>query len=159
MRPGALAIIPMNRSHIRDCDAIVVASEPWTTLRERVDFQKYISFKQAYVCAAERVPVGFIIFTSEPVFARGGYIRAVGVAPAMRRRGIGTKLLGFAEAVIAHRSPNVYLCVSSFNRQALNFYTEQGYIRVGKVPGLIKPDASEYILWKRLKNKKAKDMI
>jgi ribosomal protein S18 acetylase RimI-like enzyme len=149
MRTDALTIVPMKRSHIRDCHAIVIASEPWKTLQEEVDFLKYISLKQAYVCLSDCGPAGFIIFTADPVFARGGYIRAVGVAPAMRRQGIGKKLLAFAEAVTALHSRNMYLCVSSFNRQGLNFYKNCGYIRVGKIPGLIRWDASEHILWKR----------
>jgi ribosomal protein S18 acetylase RimI-like enzyme len=154
MRTDSLTIVPMKRSHIRACDAIVTASEPWKTLREQVDFLKYISLKQAYVCLSDKGPAGFIIFTADPVFARGGYIRAVGVDPAMRRQGIGKKLITFAESVTARRSPNMYLCVSSFNRQGLIFYKKCGYIRVGKIPGLIRRDVSEHILWKHFSSKK-----
>lgn len=143
----------MRRRHIQACNAIAVASEPWKTLNERVDFLTHVALKQAYVCMIGDAPAGFILFTPEPVFARGGYIRAVGVDPAMRRQGIGGKLLTFAESRIERKSPNVYLCVSSFNRQGQSFYKGMGYTRVGKVPGLIVPDASEYIYWKRLKNK------
>lgn len=143
----------MKRRHIQACNAIAVASEPWKTLNERVDFSTYLPLKQAYVCSIGDAPVGFILFTPGPVFARGGYVRAVGVDPAMRRQGIGRKLLAFAESRIARKSPNVYLCVSSFNRRGQAFYKGLGYTRVGKVSGLIVPDASEYIFWKRLKKK------
>ncbi len=68
----------------------------------------------------------------------------------MRRRGIGRRLLSFAEKVIAKKSPNIYLCVSSFNRRAQAFYKDAGYRKVGRIPGLILQDASEYIYWKRL---------
>ncbi len=142
----------MKRSHIRPCNAITSVSEPWKTLNERIDFVKYLPLKQAYVCTIKDAPAGFILFTPEPVFARGGYIRAIGVDPALRRYGIGGKLLAFAESRIASRSPNAYLCVSSFNLQGQAFYKARGYTRVGKLPGLIIPDASEYIFWKRLKN-------
>jgi len=141
----------MRRSHREACAAITAASEPWKTLHERVDFSAYLARKQAYVCTIRDAPVGFILFTPEPVFARGGYIRAIGVAPDMRRQGIGRKLLAFAESRIARRCPNVYLCVSSFNRQGQAFYKGLGYARIGKLSGLIVPDASEYIYWKRLK--------
>lgn len=152
MRAGVGTIVPMKRCHIQACDAITRASEPWKTLNEGIDFMKYLPLKQAYVCTIGDAPAGFIIFTPEPVFARGGYIRAVGVAPALRRHGIGGKLLTFAEARIARRSPNVYLCASSFNRQGQAFYKGRGYVRVGKLLGLVIPDASEYIFWKRLKH-------
>jgi ribosomal protein S18 acetylase RimI-like enzyme len=151
MRSPAITIIPMKRAHIRRCDAIVAVSEPWKTLHERINFSVYIPLRQAYVCTYGDEPVGFIVFTPEPVFARGGYIRAVGVAPGMRRQGIGMHLLAFAEQKISRNSRNAYLCVSSFNRQGQKFYKDQGYIRVGKVPGLIRPEASEYIFWKKLK--------
>jgi ribosomal-protein-alanine N-acetyltransferase len=155
MRSPAFKIVPMKRAHMRRCDAIVDVSEPWKTLHERINFLQYITLKQAFVCMGEDRPVGFIVFTAEPVFARGGYIRAIGVVPGMRRNGIGTRLLAFAEREISSVSPNVYLCVSSFNRQGQVFYRAQGYIRIGKVPGLIVPQASEYIFWKKLKQSKS----
>jgi ribosomal protein S18 acetylase RimI-like enzyme len=143
----------MNRGHIQACNAIAASSEPWKTLNERVDFLTYVKLKQAYVCTVGNAISGFILFTPEPVFARGGYLRAIGVDPAMRRQGFGRKLLAFAESRMARRCPNIYLCVSSFNRRAQAFYKGLGYTRVGKLPGLIVPDASEYIFWKRLKNR------
>jgi len=153
MRPGAGKIIPMKRAHIQACNIITSVSEPWITLNERIDFSKYITLKQAFVCMIGDEPAGFIVFTPEPVFARGGYIRAVGVAPEIRGHGIGRKLLASAERVMARRCTNSYLCVSSFNRQAAAFYNANGYSRVGKLPGLIKPGTAEYIYWKRLSMK------
>ncbi len=141
----------MTLSHREACARIVAVSDPWKTLHERIEFSKSIALNQAYVFIQDGEIAGFIIFTSEPVFARGGYIRAVAVAPAMRRHGIGKKLLTFAETVIARRSPNVYLCVSSFNRRGQMFYRSLGYLRVGRLPDLIARGASEYIYWKCLR--------
>ncbi len=141
----------MKRPHSEGCAAITAVSEPWKTLNERVDFLKYIALKQAFVCMVGDEPGGFIIFTPEPVFARGGYIRAVGVAPTMRRQGIGRRLLTFAEQQTAHCSQNLYLCVSSFNRQGQAFYKSLGYTRAGTLPDLIIPGTAEYIYWKRLR--------
>ena len=151
MKRTVAKIVPMMRSHSEACSAIVAVSEPWKTLRERIDFSKYMALNQAYVYLKEGEPAGFIIFTPDPVFARGGYIRAVAVDPVMRRHGIGEKLLAFAETVIARRSPNAYLCVSSFNRRGQMFYRSLGYTRVGSLPDLIVQGASEYIYWKRLR--------
>jgi len=150
MTRTAVPIVPMNRTHVRTCAEIAAISEPWKTLGETVDFARYASLKQAYVCLEGSEPAGFIIFTAEPVFARGGYLRAIGVSPHMRRRGIGRKLMSFAENRSARLAPNFFLFVSSFNRQAQAFYRDLGYSRVGKIPGLISPDASEYIFWKSL---------
>ena len=144
-------IVPMTRSHSETCSRIVAVSEPWKTLHERIDFSKYMALKQAYVYIQGGETAGFIIFTPEPVFARGGYIRAVAVAPLMRRLGIGEKLLSFAETMIARRASHAYLCVSSFNRRGQMFYRSLGYRRVGSLPDLIVRGASEYIYWKRLR--------
>jgi ribosomal protein S18 acetylase RimI-like enzyme len=140
----------MSRVHIRACSNIVLVSEPWKTLGETIDFQTGISRKQAFVCITKDGPVGFVIFTPDPVFARGGYLRAIGVLPAARRQGIGKKLLSFAEMLTARRSQYIFLCVSSFNRQGQSFYKNMGYRKAGTLRGLISPASSEYIYWKKL---------
>ena len=147
-----MRIVPMKRAHIPACQEITAFSEPWKSLNEQIDFTHYIVLKQTYVCIDAGRVAGFIIFTPEPVFARGGYLRAIGVAPDIRRQGIGKKLMAFAEAKTAQRSQNFYLCVSSFNRKAQSFYKTIGYRKVGALPGLILPKATEFIYWKRLKN-------
>jgi ribosomal protein S18 acetylase RimI-like enzyme len=141
----------MTPSHGEACSGIVAVSEPWKTLQERIDFSKYMALNEAYVYIQDGETAGFIIFTPEPVFARGGYIRAVAVAPVMHRHGIGAKLLAFAESVIARHAPHAYLCVSSFNRRGQMFYRSLGYRRAGSLPDLIVRGASEYIYWKRLR--------
>ncbi len=93
---------------------------------------------------------GFIIFSAGPVFARGGYIRALAVAPDRRSEGIGSLLLGYAEQSVAKQAANIYVCASSFNRRAQAFYRKAGYRKVGAIPGLIMPGASEYIFWKQI---------
>ncbi len=141
----------MRRSHIRACNAIMDASDPWKTLKERIDFKSHRSLNQAYVCMTGNELAGFILFTPEPVFARGGYLRAIAVSPSMRKLGIGRKLLSFAEKETARCSQYLYLCVSGFNRPAQTFYKNLGYARAGKLADLIVPGQSEYIYWKRLR--------
>lgn len=145
-----MRIVPMKRAHIPACQEITAVSEPWKSLNEQLDFTRYISLKQTYVCIDAGRVTGFIIFTPEPVFARGGYLRAIGVAPDFRRQGIGKKLMAYAEAKTARRSQNFYLCVSSSNRKAQSFYKTIGYRKVGELPGLILPGAAEFIYWKRM---------
>ncbi len=148
-------ILPLSRSHISDCRQIVAASDPWKRLGEGIDFSSVLSreasYFKAYVCTIDNKAVGFIVFAPDPVFAQGGYLRALGVSPSMRRQGIGRKLLAFAEKTTARHSRNFYLCVSSFNRRAQAFYRALGYARVGNIPELITAGASEYIFWKRLR--------
>jgi ribosomal-protein-alanine N-acetyltransferase len=154
MRP-VLKIVPMKQAHIRACEAIVAASDPWKLLGERVSFRRALAGNRtgtaAYVCTRGPVTAGFILFIPEPVFARGGYLRAIGVDSGFRQLGIGRLLLSFAELKTSKHSTHLFLCVSSFNRSAQAFYKSCGYTRVGTLPDFIKPGASEYIYWKPLK--------
>ncbi len=151
MKAISLKIIPMRRGHIPPCEDIVAGSEPWKTLREGIDFFDAIRKKQAHVAVIGGAVAGFVIFNPEPVFARGGYLRAIGVAPAIRGSGIGRKLLTFAEKTTAKRARYLYVCVSSFNKAGQTFYRKSGYSKVGTLGGLIRKDAAEYIYWKKLR--------
>ena len=151
MKKLPVKIVPMTRAHIPACNEIVATSEPWKTLRESVDFLPSIQRKQAFVAVIEGSVAGFVIFTPEPVFARGGYLRAIGVTSAIRRFGVGKLLMAFAEITTAKKAPNFFLCVSSFNKPAQAFYRENGYAKIGKIDGLIQKGSSEYIYWKKLR--------
>jgi ribosomal protein S18 acetylase RimI-like enzyme len=151
MSAPEITIVPMTRDHVPSCRAIVSASDPWKTLREGVDFSPPIRKHEAYVCLVDRTVSGFVLFAAGPVFARGGYLRAIGVRPDMRRHGIGRRLLAFAETTTAKQAPNLFLCVSSFNRSAQAFYRKCGYRKVGQVRGLVRRGLSENIYWKRLR--------
>ena len=151
MKNLSIKITAMTRSHIPACTDIVGVSEPWKTLRESVDFLPSIKRKQAFVAVIGGAVAGFVVFTPEPVFARGGYLRAIGVAPAVRGSGFGRLLMAFAESMTAKKAPNFFLCVSSFNKEGQAFYRKCGYKKVGKLDGLIKKGASEFIYWKKLR--------
>lgn len=155
MRPAAFRIVPMKQSHVRACEAIVAESDPWKLLGEGVNFRAALGRNRtgasAYVCTRGAVTAGFILFTPEPVFARGGYLRAIGVAGGFRQQGVGQMLLSFAERKTSVRAFHFFLCVSSFNRGAQSFYKRCGYTRVGTLRDFIKPGISEYIYWKPLK--------
>jgi len=146
-----VVIKTMNRGDIPACTDIIRQSEPWKTLRETVDLAAAVKKKQGYVALIEGAVAGFVVFTPEPVFARGGYLRAVGVAPAVRGFGIGTQLLKFAEKATAKQATNLFLCVSSFNKSGQSFYKNLGYKKAGNLDNLIKKGFSEYLYWKKLK--------
>ncbi len=153
-RAVSMKILPMAPVHIPTCAAILSASEPWKRLGERFDFARTLSRApqsgKAHVLIVDKEVIGFIVFTPHPVFARGGYLRAIGVAPSRRRQGFGKKLIRFAEKKTVRFSPNFYLCVSSFNRKAQVFYRNLGYKKIGEIPDLLIQGASELIYWKRL---------
>lgn len=77
-----------------------------------------------------------------------GYIQAVCIHPDHRGQGLGTRLVGFAEARILRESPNVFLCVSSFNRDAQRLYQRLDYKVIGELTRYIVPGHSEILLRK-----------
>jgi len=81
----------------------------------------------------------------------GGYLRLLAVAPEATGEGVGAALLLAFEAEVARESRHAFLLVSDFNDGAQRFYERHGYARVGAVPGLVLPDVSELVYWKRLR--------
>jgi ribosomal protein S18 acetylase RimI-like enzyme len=68
--------------------------------------------------------------------------------PRWRNRGIGAKLIRHVEQRVFRQHPNVFLCVSSFNRGAQRFYKRMGFKRVGEIPDYIVKGHSEYLVRK-----------
>jgi ribosomal protein S18 acetylase RimI-like enzyme len=79
-----------------------------------------------------------------------GYIQTICVSEEDRSRGIGTRLMRFAEERIFRDSPNVFLCVSSFNPRAKALYERLGYEAVGELKDYIVKGHSEHVLRKTI---------
>jgi ribosomal protein S18 acetylase RimI-like enzyme len=94
-------------------------SEPWKTLGR--DYNASVAtlsdpLKEVYVAVQGDDIAGFAILNMRGAFV--GYIQTLCVAPALRGHGTGSILLRFAEERIFSDSPNVFMCVSSFNKDA-----------------------------------------
>jgi ribosomal protein S18 acetylase RimI-like enzyme len=72
------------------------------------------------------------------------------VAAERRGRGIGARLVSYAEARIFRESPNVFLCVSSFNPDARRLYERLGYALVGELTDYIVAGHSELLFRKTI---------
>jgi ribosomal protein S18 acetylase RimI-like enzyme len=62
-----------------------------------------------------------------------------------RGRGLGRNLIQFCENRILKYSPNIFICVSSFNSGAAKLYEELGYKRVGELEDFLKKGYSELL--------------
>ena len=114
------------------CARMMSESDPWVTLGR--DFARCLTAvsdpgRELYVARAGDVVAGFILLTMKGQFP--GYITSVCVAASARGSGLGTQLVAFAEQRIHRESPNVFLCVSSFNPGARRRYERLGYEFVG----------------------------
>ena len=131
------------------CAELMAASEPWLTLGRSVEAAFGVvrnPMKEAYVATLDSRLLGFLILDLQGPFP--GYIQTVCVAPEAQNRGVGSQLLGFAEARIFRDSPNVFMCVSSFNTGARRLYARLGYEEVGLLRQFIVPEHDEILLRK-----------
>jgi ribosomal protein S18 acetylase RimI-like enzyme len=136
---------------IETCARIMVSSEPWITLRRTYeDSVKMMgdALRETYVALAGNEIAGFLILRMDGVFS--GYLQTVGVAPEWRNKGIGSRLVGFAEERIFEDRPNVFMCVSSFNPDALRLYKRLGYEVIGEIEDFIVKGHSEVLLRKTI---------
>lgn len=117
----------------RACAEMMATTDPWLTLGR--DFEQCLAFltdglKEIHVAIGpDGAPLGFIVLNMRGAFV--GYIQTICVAAAARGTGIGSELMRFAEERIFRESPNVFLCVSSFNTRARQLYERLGYETVG----------------------------
>jgi ribosomal protein S18 acetylase RimI-like enzyme len=130
------------------CARMMVTSDPWKTLGATYEHCLTVirAPQQEVYVAADAEPAGFIIVIMTGAFT--GYIRIVCVAAEHRGSGLGTALIRFAEERIFRDSPNVFLCVSSFNTRARALYERLGYEAVGELKDYLVRGASEILMRK-----------
>ncbi len=131
------------------CAHVMSTSEPWITLgRGYDDSLRALTHaeREVHVAHVGGAPGGFLILDLKGALV--GYVRTLCVAPEMRGRGLGTRLLGFAEERIFAEWPNVFLCVSSFNHDARRLYERLGYERVGELRDFVVAGHAEILMRK-----------
>ena len=138
-------------SEARRCAEMMSSTEPWITLRRNFDESLAIvndPTGEVYVAVEDARVLGFIILMMRAVFS--GYIRTVCVDDAARGGGLGRQLVQFAEERIFRETPNVFLCVSSFNPRARQLYERLGYEFIGELKDYLILGASEFLMRKTI---------
>ncbi len=133
------------------CARLMANSEPWITLRRTYEGSlKMLSdpSREVYLAVVKDEIVGFIVLIMSGALV--GYIQTVAVMPEWRNQGIGSRLLKFAEDRIFSQAPNVFMCVSSFNKKAQGLYQRLGYEEIGELKDYIVPGHSEMLLRKSI---------
>lgn len=131
------------------CAGMMTATDPWISLE--MDFEQCLkAFEGSYreICIAKSGSdiAGFVIMQTCGTFS--GYIQTICVAENYRGKGIGTKLLEFCEQRILSYSPNIFICVSSFNSGAIKLYKNFGFKLIGELEDLVKEGFTELLLRK-----------
>jgi ribosomal protein S18 acetylase RimI-like enzyme len=131
------------------CAALMASSEPWLTLGRGFAASLQLlrdPSRESYAAIVEGRLAGFLVLNLQGAFV--GYLQTICVAPEFRGRGLGSALVGFAEARIFREHPNVFLCVSSFNPSARRLYERLGYATVGQLTDYLVQGHSEILMRK-----------
>jgi len=149
--PGSgLAVrAPASGAELEACAELMAASEPWVTLRRTAAASLTIlrdTAKEVWIGLVDREFAGFMILDLRGPLC--GYIQTVCIRPDLRGRGVGTAFLAWAEERIRGESPNVFLCVSSFNQGARRLYERLGYRVVGPLTDFIVEGHDEILMRK-----------
>jgi [ribosomal protein S18]-alanine N-acetyltransferase len=139
------------KAEAEKCAVITSESEPWKFLKISYEdslktlmnpsYETYILYEQDDVW-------GFVTIEMEGALA--GYIKRLAVRSDLQKRSFGKMLMNFAEKRIFSEKPNVFLCVSSFNKNALAFYKKLGYKQTGVLKNFLVKGHSEYLLRKTI---------
>jgi [ribosomal protein S18]-alanine N-acetyltransferase len=127
----------------------MAASEPWITLGRGYEESLRIMLdptRESYLALEGEGRAGFVILCTVGPFT--GYLQTLCVSPERRGGGLGSRLLAMAEERLFEASPNVFLCVSSFNTAARRLYERQGYLLVGELPDYLVRGHSELLFRK-----------
>ena len=131
------------------CARMMSLTDPWITLEMNYE-QCLKAFdggcKEIYVFETGNAIAGFVILQICGTFS--GYIQTICIDEAYRGNGFGKKLLHFCEERTLKFSPNVFICVSSFNKGAIKLYYEFGFKPVGELDNFVKAGFTELLLRK-----------
>ena len=131
------------------CSQMMTRTDPWISLK--MDYDQCLNAfsgkdKEVYVAKIEDDIAGFVVLQIVGSFK--GYIQTVCVGEEYRGKGLGKKLLQFSEERILKISPNLFICVSSFNTGAIRLYEEFGFKRIGELENFVKQGFSELLMRK-----------
>jgi ribosomal protein S18 acetylase RimI-like enzyme len=141
--------ITNDREIIGICALMMSETDPWVTLGMNYDhcltaFEG--ACKEIHVVSYGNNIAGFAILQVCGSFS--GYIQTICIREDYRGKGFGTKLLKYCEERILKFSPNVFICVSSFNKGAIRLYYEFGFKLIGELDNFIKEGFTELLLRK-----------
>jgi [ribosomal protein S18]-alanine N-acetyltransferase len=131
------------------CARMMAESEPWITLRRSLEASAANlrdRGKEVYVMDEAGQVLGFVVVDLRGPFS--GYLQTVCVRADARGQGCGTQLIAWAEERIFRESPNVFMCVSTFNPRARRLYERLGYTAVGELSDYVVRGHGEILLRK-----------
>jgi ribosomal protein S18 acetylase RimI-like enzyme len=131
------------------CASMMSRTDPWITLG--MDYNQCLKafegdFREIYIIRCEGIIAGFVILQVCGTFS--GYIQTICISETHRGKGLGTRLIQFCEKRTLEFSPNIFICVSSFNKGAYELYQRLGFKLVGVLENFVKEGFDELLLRK-----------
>mgnify|MGYP001271655948 CR=1 FL=1 len=131
------------------CALMMSKTDPWITLG--LSYELCLTAfegecKEVFAVRNGKNIAGFAVLQVCGSFS--GYIQTICINEDQRGKGLGTKLLEFCEERILKFSPNIFICVSSFNTGAMKLYYKLGFKLVGELDNFIKEGYTELLLRK-----------
>jgi len=138
------------RTDAEECAHMMADSEPWVTLRR--DFETSLKMlthpqREVYLAKADGEIAGFVMLNAHGSFP---HLQSVCVAPQWRNKGIGNRLIDYAEKRLFSETPNVFVCISSFHRRPLGLFERRGYEVIGELKNWIASGYSQILLRKTI---------
>lgn len=140
-----------NRETIHACARLMSESEPWVTLKRTLQDVVEIledDSSEVHVAKIGDELIGFAIIKMRGAFV--GYVQSIAIMPQFRNRGVGRRFMKYLEKRIFSETPNVFICVSSFNSEAKRLYEGLGYETVGELRDYIVYGHSEILMRKSI---------
>jgi ribosomal protein S18 acetylase RimI-like enzyme len=129
------------------CAKMMSRTDPWITLGMDEDHCAKAfegAYREIFVLKDGNEIAGFVIIQPQGTFK--GYIQTLCIAESYRGKGYGNRMLHFCQDRILAYSPNIFICVSSFNEDALRMYTRFGFEKVGELENFVKTGFTEILL-------------
>jgi len=89
-------------------------------------------------------PLGLVVV--QDGFLLGGFVSLLAVRPEAAGQGVGRALMEHVAARVFATRPWLFVSCDAANARALSFYRKLGFLRVGRLPDLVKPKRVELLL-------------
>ena len=133
--------------------AWIAAMEPWRGLGYRAAaLGRYLARKAQARCvwavraAAKGPPLGIAVVDDGVLL--GGFIALLAVRPESSGQGLGRALVEHVAAKTSAARRWLYVSCDGKNAVALRFYRKLGFLRVGRLPDLVREGRTEILLRK-----------
>ncbi len=129
----------------------ITVMEPWRTLGYRAAalgryLRRMARTDRARVAEVKGEVVGVLVF--QPDFLLGTFVALLAVRPEASGQGIGRALMAHIERTTLRKKRWLWVSSDKGNTAAAHFYRRLGFLRVARLPDLIREGRVE-ILWRK----------